>query len=119
MGITNEEAATRTEEERPNSINHSRRFRPTGCQGESYGDKQERVSRENCTGQSIFSIGTAVSGGMLRQLIKDYRGQVARKKNELQRLNEETRRITNDLEALEERIREFEVLEIELNTPEQ
>ncbi|WP_168163441.1 hypothetical protein [Calothrix sp. 336/3] len=56
---------------------------------------------------------------MLRQLIKDYRGQVARKKNELQRLNEETRRITNDLEALEERIREFEVLEIELNTPEQ
>ncbi|BAZ66284.1 hypothetical protein NIES4106_10340 [Fischerella sp. NIES-4106] len=115
MGIkTDEKTTARSKEEGCDGDANSRRGGDAGHKGESSEDQQKRVDRANSTKPSIFDTGTSITGGMLRQLISDYRDQVAAKKNEAHRLKDEIQRINDETEKLEARIKEFEALEQEL-----
>ncbi|MBG1268262.1 hypothetical protein [Nostoc sp. WHI] len=51
---------------------------------------------------------------MLRQLISDYRDQLAAKKEEIQKHYDEIRQLNGEAEKIESRIQEFESLQIQL-----
>jgi chromosome segregation ATPase len=107
MGTTNEKADARTEEEKLELNIVPRRSGIARSEGENAGNQQERDHRANSTRSSIFSPGTAVTGGMLDHLIDEYRDQMATKESELERLKDEIKRLAA-------RIKEFEALRQEL-----
>jgi hypothetical protein len=99
-GKKDEDSSPRTEEEGFYSHTHAGRGGDAGRQSEISWHQQERIDRANCSQSTLLSTREAVTGKMLRQLIGEYREQVAIKKNEIQHL--------------EARIQEFEALEKEL-----
>lgn len=108
MGTTkNEEAVTWTEKAEPKSVSLSRGRGVAGGESEFIGNQQKRDSRANSSQPSIFSTGTAITGGVLDNLIDEYCDQVELKENEIQRLNDEVSR-------LKSRVQEFRVLRGEL-----
>jgi hypothetical protein len=107
MGIKHEEADARAKEKGRNNDTDSRRGADVGRESEGDGSQQERTDRTNCQKSSIFTAGSTITGGMLRQLNSEYRQQLANKKHERDLVDAEILRI-------ESRIQEFEALEAEL-----
>ena len=108
MGTTkNEEAVTWTEKAEPESVGLSRGCGVAGGESEFIGNQQKRDNRAYRSESSIFGSGTAVTGGVLDNLIEEYCDQVQLKENEIQRLNDEVNR-------LKSRVQEFRVLRGEL-----
>ncbi|MGI8502056.1 MAG: hypothetical protein ACR2LR_13095 [Hassallia sp.] len=104
----NAETPTRTEEKGLNVDVDTRWCRDAGNQSENIGNQQERTYRAYSSKSSISSSGASDDGGMVCQLIDDYRDQVAARKAEIKRLEDEVKK-------LEFRIDEFEILKHELN----
>lgn len=108
MGTTkNEEAVTWTEEAEPESVSLSRGRGVAGRESESIRNQQKRDNRAHRSQSSVFSPGTAVTGGVLDNLIDEYCDQVELKENEIQRIIDEVNR-------LKSRVQEFRVLRSEL-----
>ncbi|BAZ50139.1 hypothetical protein NIES4103_27530 [Nostoc sp. NIES-4103] len=107
MGTTNEKTIARSAQAKfkPDSIAGG--CRVTGGESEAVGNQQERDYRTNSSESSIFSAGTAVTGGMLDHLIDEYCDQVAAKEDEIQRINDEIKRLRS-------RVQEFKALREEL-----
>nr|WP_265578959.1 hypothetical protein [Nostoc sp. LEGE 06077] len=114
MGIANEETATRSTQERLDVNTDTRRGRDVRREGQSDGHQQERDDRTNSKRASILSPGISITGGMLRQLIGDYRDQLASKKEEIKKLYEEIHQLDAEAEKIESRIQEFESLQSQL-----
>lgn len=123
MGITNgEKVDTRREEEERHVHPDTGGNRTTGNQGEISWHQQKRANRTDSKEPSIFGSGSSVTGGMLRQLISDYRDQKAAKQNEIrrieeekQRLDEQKNRLEDEAKKLQARIEEFESLQKDLD----
>ena len=108
MGTTkNEEAVTWAEKAEPKSLSLAGGCGVTGGEGESIGNQQKRDNRTYRSQSSLLSPGTAITGGVLDNLIDEYCDQVELKENEIQRLNDEVNR-------LKSRVQEFRVLRVEL-----
>ena len=119
MGITNgEEVIARREEEECYVHTDARGNRTAGSQGEYPWHKQKRANRADSEKPSLLGLEPSIAGGMLCQLIGDYRDQkaarekeISRIKEEKKRLEEEEKRIETEVEKLQVRIEEFEVLQ--------
>ncbi|BAY77944.1 hypothetical protein NIES25_44140 [Nostoc linckia NIES-25] len=108
MGTTRDEkTVTRTEEAQLKSVSLSRGSGVTGGEGEFVRNQQKRDNRAYRSRSSIFSAGTAITGGVLDNLIDEYDEQVQLKENEIQRLS-------NEVNRLKSRAQEFRVLRDEL-----
>ncbi|BBD64486.1 hypothetical protein NIES4072_18520 [Nostoc commune NIES-4072] len=108
MGTTKDEKTTsRREEAEVKPLDIARRNGITGREGQNLRNQQERDHRASSQKSSIFSSGTAVTGGMLDHLIDEYCSQVAIKQEEIERLN-------NEVSRLETRVQEFKALRAEL-----
>ncbi|MEH1862058.1 MAG: hypothetical protein V7L21_29560 [Nostoc sp.] len=108
MGTTKDEkTVTWTEEAKLESVSLSRGRGVAGGESESIRNQQKRNNRAHSSQSSIFSPGTAVTGGVLDNLIDEYCDQVANKESEIQRLVDEVTR-------LKSRVQEFKVLREEL-----
>lgn len=114
MGITNEETVARGEEKERNVHPDTRGYADARGESESYRYQQERINRANSTQSNFIFSGSAITGGMLRQLIKDYRDQLAAKKHQFEFLQELIQNTESEAQRLEERIQEFEILQEEL-----
>lgn len=121
MGITNEEANAWRKEEKYYVCADTGGEGNARSQSEIARHQQERIDRAYSARSSIVIPGISIAGGMLRQLISDYRDQMATKINEIhrideekQRLDTEKQRLTEDKEKLEFRIKEFEALQNQL-----
>nr|WP_230968094.1 hypothetical protein [Nostoc sp. WHI] len=114
MGTTNEKAATRSEEKGSNANTDTRRRGNAERESQGNGYQQERDDRTYSERTSILSLGISITGGMLRQLISDYRDQLAAKKEEIQKHYDEIRQLNGEAEKIESRIQEFESLQIQL-----
>ena len=94
QATNNAETLTRTEEKGFNVDLNPGRGGDVGSQSESVGNQQERTYRAHSPKSSIFSSGTSDDGGMVCQLIDDYRDQVAARKAEIKRLEDEVKKLT-------------------------
>lgn len=94
---------TRSEEERLYSDSHSRGCRDAGLQGADSRDKPERINRTYGAESNFFRSGGTAAGGILSQLIDEYRDQVAAKKLELDRLEARINQFEALLEELQQR----------------
>jgi hypothetical protein len=103
----NAKTVTRAAEAKFKPISLSRSGGVARGKGKSTGNKQKRDNRAHSSQSSIFSPGTAVTGGVIDNLIEEYDEQVQLKENEIQRLIEEVSR-------LKLRAQEFRVLRDEL-----
>lgn len=108
MGTTNEKTTSRSTQAKIESVDIARGNGTTGRKSQATGNQQERDYRASGSESSVFSTGTTVTGGMLDHLIDEYCDQVAAKKAEAERINDEVKR-------LESRIQEFKSLRQELD----
>lgn len=109
-GAENNTRCTWPEKERLHRLFNSRRSGDTRCQSKLIGNQSQRTNRANSAQPLVLDTGKTIPGGMLRQLISDYRDQVARK----QALIEQTE---NEIDFLQSRIAQFEELAEELEEP--
>ena len=109
MGINNEEIFARAEEKKCNVHPDTRWGGSSRRESEINGVQQKRNDREDCSRSDIFRFGQRIAGGMLRQLIEEYKDQVATKKDAIERLASEIERLTT-------RIEEFESLEKQIDS---
>lgn len=77
--------------------------------GISKSEMIERIARE-----SILTLGVSLTGGMLGQLIGDYRDQLAAKEEEIKNLDNEIQRLNSEAQKIKSRIQEFESLQSQL-----
>lgn len=112
MGIKNEKVLTRSTQEKCNAHSDPGRSRSVGRESEINGMQQKRNDRKNCSRPDFFGFGQTITGGMLRQLIEEYKDQLATKKDAINRLSSE-------IERLKVRIEEFESLEEQLGATEE
>lgn len=98
--IDGKKSIARSEEEGCDSHAYSRRGGHAGLQSQTTRNKPQRTDRADSEESNFFGTGRAATGGILSQLISEYRDQVAIKKQEIDRL--------------EGRIDEFEALLDEL-----
>ncbi len=108
MGTTNEKAIAWSTQAKPEPDSISGGCGSAGGKSEAIRNKQERDYRASSSESSIFSPGTAITGGMLDHLIDEYCNQVASKENEVERINDEIKR-------LKSRVQEFKALREELH----
>lgn len=108
MGTTNEKTIARTAQAKLKPDGIARGCGITGGESQAIGNQQERDYRASSSQSSVFSTGTTITGGMLDHLIDEYCDQVAAKKAEVQRIN-------NEVKRLESRIEEFKSLRQELD----
>ena len=108
MGTTNEKTSARSTQAKSKPFSVTGSGGITGGESEAIGNQQERDYRASSSQSSIFSTGTAVTGGMLDHLIDEYCDQVEAKENEVQRINDEIKR-------LKSRVQEFKALREELH----
>jgi HAMP domain-containing protein len=107
MGTKNEETITRSTQAESESVGI------TGGRGTARGEskttrnQQERDHRARSSESSIFSPGTAVTGGMLDHLIDEYCDQMAAKQDEIEHLQ-------NEIKRIQSRVQEFKALREEL-----
>ncbi|WGV25679.1 hypothetical protein QI031_28830 [Halotia branconii CENA392] len=114
MGTINEKAATRAKEKGSNFDTYSGGSRDARREGEGYGTEQKRDDRTHSERASVLTLGKSITGGMLRQLIADYRDQLAAKKEEINKLENQIRQANDEAEKLQSRIQEFEALQSQL-----
>ncbi|PHJ60250.1 hypothetical protein VF14_11565 [Nostoc linckia z18] len=105
--IKDEKTVTRSEEAKLKPVSLSRSGGVTRRESKSVRNQQKRDNRADRSRSSIFGPGTAVTGGVLDNLIDEYDDQVKLKENEIQRLSDEVNR-------LKSRAKEFRVLRDEL-----
>jgi hypothetical protein len=99
-GRKDEETTARAEEKRFDINALTGRGREVGGEGQSIGCKQERTSGAAGQRSSIVSDGTRNPGGMIDHLIDEYSDQVAIKKEEDQRIQDEIARIESKIQGL-------------------
>jgi hypothetical protein len=114
MGTINEETTTRAAQKECDADLDSRRGSDAGCKSGSTGHQQERVDRTNSQKSSIIRTGATITGGMLRQLISEYEDQMALKQVEIQRYKELIKSFEGEVNRLQNRINEFNLLKKEL-----
>ncbi|BAY21697.1 hypothetical protein NIES2100_14540 [Calothrix sp. NIES-2100] len=100
-GTQNQDGSSRHEEKRRNSNTHSGRGGTIGFKSEYSGHQSERADRTNSTGTSHFNFRSGTDGGVVDQLIDEYREQVELKKCAIKNLQVE-------IKQLEDRIQDFE-----------
>ena len=110
MHTTNEKILARSAERKSELEHNSRRGADAGHESGSLGDKQERANRKNSERQDFLGDGCSISGGIIRQLIKDYVDQLAYKQDESKRIEEEKKRVDEEIVQLSSRIKEFKSL---------
>lgn len=98
--IDGKKSIARSEEEGCDSYPDTRGGTNVGLQSTIAGDKSERADRADGAESNFFSARRSATGGILSQLIEEYRDLLAVKKQEIDRL--------------EARIFEFEGLQNEL-----
>jgi hypothetical protein len=98
--IDGKKGITRSEEKGCDSYPDTGGGTNVGLQSAIAGDKSERIDRADGAESNFFSARRSATGGILSQLIEEYRDQVAVKRQEIDRL--------------EARISEFEGLQNEL-----
>ena len=113
-GSQDQKRSSRTNKKGFYAYTYSRRSRNVRCQSKSFRNQPERAYRISCTQSSIFSPRTANDGGIIRQLIKDYRDQVASARNQVIAKKAEIKNLEEEAGKLEFRIQEFEILEKQL-----
>lgn len=107
-GTKNKDSCPRDEEKRRNSNSYSRRSRTTRFKSPNIRYQSKRANRTDCTGASNISFRDRANGGVVDQLIDEYRDQVDLKKCAIRKLEVE-------IEQLESRINDFEQIRISLN----
>jgi hypothetical protein len=84
-----------------------------GCQSGSTGNQQKRISRADGPRQNFVGDGSSVTGGILHQLIDEYKSQLVAE-------NELKKQVEAKIVQIESRIEEFvlllEQLEVEKET---
>ncbi len=113
-GEKDQDRSSRTEKKRLYAYTHSGGSRDARYEGEISRNQSERTYRANSTQSSIFSSGASDDGGILRQLIRDYRDQVATRRDQVAVKKAEIKRLEDEAEKLEFRIQEFETLQHQL-----
>ena len=111
MGINNEKINARTKEKECNAYSDPGWGDSIGRESENNGMQQERNGGKNRSRSNFYRFGQTITGGMLRQLIEEYKDQLATKEDSINRLLSEVQR-------LKTRIEEFESLEEQLSTAE-
>lgn len=111
MNINNEKIFARTEEKECNAYPDPRGGKSFGRESKINRLQQERDDREDRSWSDFSGFGRTITGGMLRQLIKEYKDQLATKKDTIERL-------TSEVQQLEAKIEEFESLEKQLGVKE-
>lgn len=93
---------TRSEEEGCDRYTYSRRSRDARFQSAEFGNKQERIDRAYGTESNFLRPSTATTGGILSQLIDEFRDQVAVKKSEIEYLEAKIHQFQEILEESEQ-----------------
>jgi hypothetical protein len=106
-GSKDENRDSWTEEEGYNSDSDSTGSRNTGYKSESLGNQPQRIDRADGSEFNFTQSGWANTGGVLGHIIDYYREQVALKKAERDRLD-------NDILQLESRVSDLELLQNQL-----
>lgn len=101
MGTINEKVDSRTTQEKRELYNDSRRNRKVRSESRSNGSQQERTDRTDSPRSNFIGDGSAVTGGILRQLIEESKSQVAAKKTEILQLESKIQDFNALLEKLE------------------
>lgn len=96
------------EKERRDSNAYSRRRGNARCQGEPARNQPQRVDRTYRQGSSYLRIGSEADGGVIENLIGEYRDQVAIKRAAIRTLELE-------IEQLESRIQNFEAVQAQFS----
>nr|WP_292706335.1 MULTISPECIES: hypothetical protein [unclassified Nostoc] len=99
-GRKDEKTTAWAEEERFDINALAGRGREIGGEGQSIGCQQERISGTDGQRSSIVSDGTRNPGGMIDHLIDEYSDQVAIKKEEDQRIQDEIARLESKIQGL-------------------
>jgi len=84
------------------------RRRVAGYQSQSAGSQPQRVNRTHCQRASYLRLGSETDGGVVKDLIDEYRDQVAIKKATIKSLELE-------IDQIESRIQQFETIQVQLN----
>lgn len=116
-GEKNEKAYTRAEEKGSDTDLDSRRGREVGSESQSFENQQKRINRADCEGRDFVCVGTAITGGMLDNLIDDYANQVTLKQQEIQKLNDDIARSLEEIKKLNFRIQELTSLREKVQQP--
>ncbi len=107
-GTKSQDCRSWHEKEGCDSNSHSRRRRNAGYQSESLGNQPKRINRTNCKGASYLRLGSEANGGVVDNLIDDYRNQVAVKRANIRTLELE-------IEQIESRIKQFEAIQAQFS----
>ncbi len=95
MGSSNEKVVAWTKQEGRDGDSHSRWHCRIGQESEFNEYQPERADRADSTGSIIYRYGNTNTGGVISQLIGEYREQLALKQQEIEQ-------IQTKLEELEE-----------------
>ena len=107
-GTKSENRRSWDEKERCYSNPHTRRRRDARHQGQPVGNQPQRVDRTHCQGASYLGRGSETNGGVVDNLIEEYRSQVAIKKATIKTLELE-------IEQIESRIHQFEAIQAQFD----
>ncbi|BAY86000.1 hypothetical protein NIES267_55060 [Calothrix parasitica NIES-267] len=110
MGTMNAKVDSRPKQEKYDADAHPGREENAGSKSESSRGEYERIGGTDSSGRLLFGDGCAITGGIIRQLIDEYKNQVANK-------NEQKSQIEAEIVQLNSRIQEFNSLleELEAN----
>jgi malate synthase len=109
MNKPHEKATTRTEKTKTQPDNIPTRQRTTGSESKSTEYQCERNAGTHSQKPSIICSREAVIGGILDYLISEFNNQVDTKELEISRLSDE-------VEKIKSKIKEFEALKLELQS---
>ncbi|MDZ8083201.1 MAG: hypothetical protein RMX35_29565 [Nostoc sp. DcaGUA01] len=107
-GTKSENRRSWHEKERCDSNAYPGRRRNVRHQSKSAGNQPQRAHRTYCQGSSYLGLGSKTNGGVIDNLIDEYRDQVAVKKAAIRTLELE-------IEKLESRIQNFEAVQSQLS----
>ncbi|MEH2050080.1 MAG: hypothetical protein V7K70_10205 [Nostoc sp.] len=107
-GTKSENRRSWNEKERCNRNPYTGRRRDARHQGKLVGNQPQRVDRTHCQGTSYLGLGSEANGGVVDNLIDEYRNQVAIKKASIRTLELE-------IEQIESRIQQFEAIQAQFS----
>lgn len=108
MGTMNEKVDSRSAQEKRELYDDSRRDRKTRSESGSFGDKQERIDRKDSSRSDFAGDGHPITGKIVRQLISDYTGQVAQKREQKKQVEEEILQLDSKIEEFNSLLEQLE-----------
>ena len=107
-GTKSQDCYSWDEKERCDSNTYAGRRRTAGYQSKSIGSQSQRAYRTHSQGASYLRFGSETDGGVVNDLINEYRDQVAIKQASIKTLELE-------ISQIESRIQQFEVIQVQLS----